>query len=149
MQDLTQAGSQARGPWPDEQVLRSALFDDLTMIHENDAIGQSPGKLHLVSDADQGERPVGETQDSVQDFLGPARYRAAPRARRTTCPTPVSLTSVRAADLLMTLGPACRYLRWRRNCADHPLTVRRNGTRNWSFARRGSTSNDRMRCAKF
>ena len=53
----------------DELAGRAFLHHDAA-VHEQDAVGHVPGKVHLMGDDDHGGLAVGEVAQDAEDFAG-------------------------------------------------------------------------------
>ena len=52
-----------------EEVIRVVLFDDLALIHEDDAVGDGFGEAHFVGDADHRDALIGHGDHHVKHFF--------------------------------------------------------------------------------
>ncbi len=59
LENLTQEELGAIFLWIGEEVLRCSHFDDVTVSHEDNTIGNGAGETHLVGDNDHGHTTFG------------------------------------------------------------------------------------------
>ena len=52
-----------------EEIFRVVFLDDLTFIHEDDAVGHLAGKAHLMRNHDHSHAVLGQRHHGVQNFL--------------------------------------------------------------------------------
>src|SRR5271155_5242810 len=52
-----------------EEFLWLVDFHDLSVVHEDDAVGDLPGKTHLVGDNEHGDAVAGELDHGVEHLL--------------------------------------------------------------------------------
>eukprot|EP01032_Pedospumella_encystans_P002102 gene2102-2462_t len=52
-----------------EEFGRRILFDDLALVHEDDAVGDLAGKAHFMGHAEHGHAFFGKTDHGVEHFL--------------------------------------------------------------------------------
>src|SRR5512140_1561203 len=68
-QDLGQEVAAALALRVVEELLRGVALDDLALVHEDHAVGDSLGEAHLVGDAHHGDALTGHLDHHVEHFL--------------------------------------------------------------------------------
>src|SRR5260370_16086577 len=71
--------------WPAEEIRFRSIFDNLTLVHKDDAVSNLLSKTHLVGDHHHGHSFLGEIDHHVEDLIDHLRIQSGCRFVKQHC----------------------------------------------------------------